>query len=126
MNAFQSVRARHRSPLSIAIAGALAWAAAAPALAQDSPDAGAPAAAQADTALLLDTVVVTANKRVENIREVGASITVVGERQLENIGASSLTDYAALVPGMQVQSNGNPGQTSISLRGVLIWRSLEW
>ena len=118
MNAFQSVRARHRSPLSIAIAGALAWAAATPALAQDSPDAGAPAAAQADTALLLDTVVVTANKRVENIREVGASITVVGERQLENIGASSLTDYAALVPGMQVQSNGNPGQTSISLRGI--------
>ncbi|AKC86256.1 TonB-dependent receptor [Pseudoxanthomonas suwonensis] len=118
MNAFQPARLRHRSPLFIAIAGALAWVAAAPALAQDSPDAAPASAEQADSAVMLDTVVVTANKRVENIREVGASISVIGERQLENIGASSLADYAALVPGLQVQSDGSPGLTSISLRGV--------
>ena len=46
------------------------------------------------TATTLDTVVVTANKRVENIRDVAASISVIGERQLENLGASSLADYA--------------------------------
>jgi outer membrane receptor protein involved in Fe transport len=118
MKAFQPVRPRHRSPLSLAIAGALAWAIVAPVQAQESPDAGAPAAQQADDATTLDRVVVTANKRVENIREVGAAISVVGERQLENIGASSLSDYSALVPGLQVQNNGSPGLTSISLRGV--------
>ena len=117
MHACQSARPWYRSPLSLAIAATLACAPAMPALAQDSPDAPGRADVQ-DDALTLDTVVVTANKRVENIREVAASITVVGERQLENLGASSLTDYAALVPGMQVQSNGNPGQTSISLRGI--------
>ena len=66
----------------------------------------------------LDRVVVTANKRVENIRDVAASITVIGERQLENIGASSLADYAALIPGLQIQDNGTPGQTSVTLRGI--------
>ncbi|WP_372018305.1 TonB-dependent receptor [Pseudoxanthomonas sp. 10H] len=115
MNAFQPARTGLRSPLSLAIAGVLAWGVAMPALAFE--DAAA-AEGATDSATTLDTVVVTANKRVENIREVGASISVIGERQLENIGASSLTDFAALVPGMQVQSNGNPGQTAISLRGI--------
>jgi len=114
MNAFLPLLPRHRSPLFLAVAGALACAVAAPALAQDNTEA----AARADDVTRLDTVVVTANKRVENIREVGASISVVGERELENIGASSLSDYAALVPGLQVQNNGSPGLTSVSLRGV--------
>ncbi|MEP6908477.1 MAG: TonB-dependent receptor plug domain-containing protein, partial [Pseudoxanthomonas sp.] len=90
-----------------------------PLLAQES------AAPQAQTestpeqrAANLDRVVVTANKRVENIRDVAASISVISERQLENIGASSLADYAALIPGLQVQDNGTPGQTSVSLRGI--------
>src|SRR3546814_3799069 len=34
------------------------------------------------------------------------------------MGANSLTDYADLVPGMQVQDSGSPGMTSISIRGV--------
>src|SRR3546814_1270032 len=66
----------------------------------------------------LDAVIVTANKRVENVREVAAAISVIGEQQLENMGANSLTDYADLVPGMQVQDSGSPGMTSISIRGV--------
>jgi len=118
MNAFQSARPWYRSPLSLAIASTLALVAAAPAVAQDDPGADAQAATQADSAMMLDTVVVTANKRVENIREVGAAISVVGERQLENLGAKSLADYAGLIPGMQVQDNGSPGLTRVSLRGV--------
>ncbi|UWX03830.1 TonB-dependent receptor plug domain-containing protein [Pseudoxanthomonas sp. NC8] len=118
MNAFQPARLGYRSPLSLAIAGALASATALPALAQDAARAATPATAATDTAVELDTVVVTANKRVENIREVGAAISVVGERQLENMGASSLSDYAALIPGLQVQNDGGPGLTAISLRGV--------
>nr|WP_232114021.1 TonB-dependent receptor [Luteimonas sp. XNQY3] len=98
--------------MSVAIASTLACAAAAPVLAQER------AATAAEAAVTLDSVVVTANKRVENVRDVGASISVIGERQLENMAASSLTDYAALIPGMQVQSSGTPGLTSVSLRGI--------
>lgn len=113
-NAFRSARPWFRSPLSLAIASTLACAAA-PALAQDTAEQSS---RSVDAAQTLDAVIVTANKRVENVREVGASISVIGERQLENIGASSLSDYAALIPGLQVQDSGSPGLTEVSLRGV--------
>lgn len=113
MHASQTDRPWYRSPLSLAIAATLACAAA-PALAQDA----AADAAATDEAVELDTVLVTANKRVENVREVGAAITVLNERQLENLGAVSLSDYAAFIPGLQVQNDGSPGLTRVSLRGI--------
>ena len=109
MNALQPARTWYRSPLALAIATGLACAATLPAQAQEGGT---------DTPSTLDTVVVTANKRVENVREVAAAISVIGEQQLENIGASSLTDYADLVPGLQVQDSGATGMTSVSIRGV--------
>src|SRR5690606_21814502 len=113
MNPIKSAHRCHRSNLTLAVAAALACATALPAWAQDEPDEAAP-----PDATTLDTVVVTANKREENIREVAAAISVIGERQLENIGANSLTDYAGFVPGLQVQDNGAPGMTSIAIRGI--------
>ena len=113
MHASQPDRPWYRSPLSLAIAATLACVAT-PALAQDAPAD----AAASDEAVELDTVLVTANKRVENVREVGAAITVLNERQLENLGAVSLSDYAAFIPGLQVQNDGSPGLTRVSLRGI--------
>ena len=121
MNAFQSTRPWYRSPLSVAIASTLACVVATPVLAQESAEPQTQTQTEStstERAATLDRVVVTANKRVENIRDVAASITVIGERQLENIGASSLADYAALIPGLQIQDNGSPGQTSVTLRGI--------
>src|SRR5690606_31152873 len=112
MTQLKSARPWYRRQLPVAIAGALACTGT-PAYAQQAAEA----AARAD-AIALDTVMVTANKREENIREVGASITVIGERQLENSGAVSLSDYAAYIPGMQVQNDGSPGLTRVSLRGI--------
>jgi iron complex outermembrane receptor protein len=120
MNALRSARPWYRSPLSYAIASALACAAATPAMAQDDgaqADAAPSLQAPADPQTL-DVIVVTANKREENIREIAASISVIGERQLENMGANSLSDFADLIPGLQVQDNGNPGLTSVSMRGI--------
>lgn len=109
-----------RRPLVMAIATTLAVALAGPALAQQSateaPADDAAAAAQAITTL--DNMVVTANKREENIREVAAAITVLGGQQLENFSATQMSDYASYVPGLQLQSNGTPGQTQVSMRGI--------
>lgn len=66
----------------------------------------------------VDEVVVTAQKKVENIQDVPASISVIGGRRLETLGATQLTDYAAYVPGLVVDSAGSPGQTMITLRGM--------
>jgi len=63
-------------------------------------------------------VVVTAQKREENIQDVPISISVVGGPQMQQAGGSQLTDYAAYVPGLQVDNNGSPGRSTLSLRGV--------
>ncbi|MDT9600122.1 TonB-dependent receptor [Sphingosinicella rhizophila] len=65
-----------------------------------------------------EEIVVTAQKKVENIQDVPASISVIGGRRLERIGATQLSDYAAYVPGLVVDGGGTPGQTRITLRGL--------
>lgn len=65
-----------------------------------------------------DVIVVTAQKRSENLQDVPISISVVGGERLQETGASQLTDFGAYVPGLQVDSSGTPGQSTISLRGI--------
>ena len=118
MTTDRSNRALHRLPLAVSILAVLACAPVAAALAQETQPAPESEDARPAQVTDLDTIIVTANKRDENVREVAAAISVIGEQQLENMGANSLSDYADLVPGLQVQDNGAPGLTSISIRGV--------
>ncbi|MET0815598.1 MAG: TonB-dependent receptor [Pseudoxanthomonas sp.] len=103
-----------RSRLVLAIGAAMTLMATGTAFAQDA----APAATPGDEATELDRVIVTANKRQENIREVATAITRISEQQLENINATQMSDYASYVPGLQLQSSGTPGQTQVSMRGI--------
>jgi iron complex outermembrane recepter protein len=66
----------------------------------------------------LEEVVVTAQKRTEVARDVPSSISVLSGRQLADMDAVQLSDYAAYVPGFNIDSAGTPGQTTITLRGV--------
>ena len=66
----------------------------------------------------VETIVVTANKREEDVRDVPASITVFDDVELDNLHATDLADYAAYIPSLQVNSAGTPGKTSIALRGI--------
>jgi outer membrane receptor protein involved in Fe transport len=63
-------------------------------------------------------VVVTAQKRPEKIQDVPQTISVVGSRQLEDFHVTQLTDIGAYVPGLQVDTGGTPGQTTLSMRGI--------
>ena len=118
-----STRPAQRSPLSVAILMALALSAT-PAFAADPPAAPAQDGQQADgdkpadKTTDLKAVIVTANKRPEDVMNVASSISVVGEQQIENLNAGQLSDYAAYVPGLQVASDGTPGQTRLALRGI--------
>ena len=107
--------AMRRHSLATAIAFTLALGMAGAALAQESAPSGQ--AAQ-PTVHDLDTITVTANKRVENIREVATAVTSLSDEQLENISATQMSDYASYVPGLQVQDSGSPGQTQVSMRGI--------
>ncbi|PEQ14067.1 hypothetical protein B2G71_00080 [Novosphingobium sp. PC22D] len=95
----------------------LAWTAlpligtAMPAVAQDA--ANAPRAINQN-----QEIVVTAQKREESLLDVPLSISVIEGEALQLRGASSLTDYASFVPGMEVNSGGTPGLATVTLRGI--------
>jgi len=74
-------------------------------------------AADAETQQI-EEVVVTANKRAENIQDVPAAVTAVSADLLTDAHATQLTDIAAYVPALVVNSGGTPGQTQISIRGI--------
>lgn len=78
----------------------------------------AQSAAPQDEPATLDEVIVTSQKRSERIQDVPASVSFVSGEALAAQGARGLQDYAAFVPGLQVDTNGTPGQVTVTLRGI--------
>ena len=78
----------------------------------------APGPDKKSDAVELQEVIVTANRRLENIQDIGSGISVVGEAQLDTLQANSLADFIQQVPGVAIQSFGAPGYGSIEIRGV--------
>lgn len=68
--------------------------------------------------LELQEVVVTAQKRTENIQDVPAAVSVISNQLVSDLHASQLTDIGNYVPALQIDSGGSPGQTTISIRGI--------
>jgi TonB-dependent Receptor Plug Domain len=71
-----------------------------------------------DSQAPLAEIVVTAQKRTENVQNVPSAVSVLAGPDLEKFQALQLTDYGAYVAGLQVDSGGSPGQTQIALRGI--------
>jgi iron complex outermembrane recepter protein len=91
-----------------------------------SPSAEARGAANPDAASTpsgeeksgLAEIIVTANKRAENLQDIGAGISVVSDTQLDTLQANSLADYIQQVPGVAMQSLGAAGYGAIEIRGI--------
>ena len=86
------------------------------ALGASAQGAAAAAADAASTTTALEEVIVTAQKRSENLQDVPASITALTSDALEARQINSLADLRALVPSFQV--GYNYGSNLITLRGV--------
>ena len=76
-------------------------------------------AAGAQTAAVPDPteIVVTAQKRVQSIQDVGLSVTALGRTQLAAIGRQDVTALAGQVPSLQVDQY-SPTITIFNIRGV--------
>jgi iron complex outermembrane receptor protein len=91
------------------------------AFAQNAPQAQAPA----ETTSGLQEVVVTAEKRVENLQNVPISVQVFDAAKLDQLGIVNLDDYVKYAPsvsyvrGQGEGSNGQPGDSHIYIRGVV-------
>jgi outer membrane receptor protein involved in Fe transport len=80
-------------------------------LAQQAPE-GAKSADQ------LETVIVTSQKRTENIRDVPYSVSAVGGEELADRHVQSSEDITREIPGISFGAGANPGQDQITIRGV--------
>ncbi|MEJ6595747.1 TonB-dependent receptor [Parasphingorhabdus sp.] len=106
LNASGSTRLKSRGASMIAIAAMLTMAAA-PAYGQeavkDKPG--------------LDVIVVTAQKRSENLQDVPVSLQVLSSEQLQQQHVSNFEDYAALLPSVSFSGQG-PGNSQVFMRGI--------
>jgi iron complex outermembrane receptor protein len=73
-------------------------------------------AAEAPSEANLEEIVVTAQKRTENLQDVPIAITAVSGSALNRDGASSITALADLTPGLQMQTT--QGSVAPRIRGV--------
>ncbi len=96
---------------TVTLAGVLA----APVGAQQSPTP--PAAAAPVPGAQLEEVIVTAQKRAENLEKVPLSVVAFSSATLEESGVQDFSSLAARIPGVTLNSAG-PGQSSYSIRGV--------
>ena len=83
--------------------------------------AAAPAMADnsTNTPNVLEEIVVTAQKREQNLQEVGISITAFGRDQLQQLNLNNSNELVYLTPGLALGNPGGEGNiTSLSLRGI--------
>jgi iron complex outermembrane receptor protein len=83
--------------------------------AQQQPQAVNASAAKEDS-LVLDVVVVTAQKREQVLKDVPISMTVLGQGALERGRVNGLDDLQNLVPGISMESQS--GYNTVTIRGV--------
>jgi iron complex outermembrane recepter protein len=98
-----------KSILMVGVAlGAIIW----------TPMAAAQTAPAADAAANDPTeIIVTANKREENLNKVGLTITAIGAEALQTRRISSLEDIASVIPGL-AYSTSTTNTPIFTLRGV--------
>jgi iron complex outermembrane recepter protein len=66
---------------------------------------------------VLESVIVTAQKRTENLQEVPLSIQALGSKQLEELHVKGFEDYVRYLPTVSYQTFG-PGFAQVYMRGV--------
>ena len=79
--------------------------------------AGAAEAPEAPEEGGLQEVVVTAQKRAEDLQKVPISLQVLGSEKLDQMQVHDLDDYTKLLPSVTYRSNG-PGQAELFFRGI--------
>jgi iron complex outermembrane recepter protein len=78
--------------------------------------AAAPAQAQQSTAAL-EEIIVTAQKREENLQDVAVSVQVLGNTQIEQLNLNNFADYIEFLPTVSFQSQ-RPGVSQVYMRGI--------
>ena len=115
-----------KNPLRAAASGAaLVLALQASAVSAQSAASPAPAAQpspapipSSDAPRSVDEIVVTAQKRTENLQNVPIVVTTVSRQLLQDTGVKDIKDLALLAPGLLVTSTSSEASTTARIRGI--------
>lgn len=66
----------------------------------------------------LEEIIVTANKRSENIQDVPSSVLVVTEQTMERANIRDFDDIVKVAPSVTITKTSQPGNNSINIRGI--------
>ena len=66
----------------------------------------------------VDTIVVTVNKREQNLQDVPATVTALSGELMQDAGVKDIKDLQILTPGLTVTSTSNETVTTARIRGV--------
>ncbi len=97
-----------RSTASAAVVGAVAFGLAGTASAQDAQTGPT----------TVDDIIVTAQKREQNLQDVPIVVTTLSQEILEDTGVRDIKDLQILTPGMTVTSTTTEASTTARIRGV--------
>ena len=119
----EPARSRNRRIGLLAFASVVALATGARAAEGPTASAAIAAAAQgaatdASSISTLTDIVVTAQKRTQDIKSVPISVSAISGADLQAQRISNFDDLSRTVPGVAFNSNGSEGTTNISIRGV--------
>ncbi len=95
--------------LSTTLLGLVALSLADPALAADASPAPSDA---------VQAVIVTAQKRAQNVQDVPLAVQVVGDQQLKAAGVQGFTDLSRVSPNLVIRADVQPVNATVSIRGV--------
>jgi len=74
---------------------------------------------------VLEEVLVTARKRVENLQEVPIAVTAFSEADIESARIQRPADFIGLIPNVTLVDAANVGDTQVSIRGIVSTRDAE-
>ncbi len=98
-----------RTTVSAAVVGVCAFGFAGVASAQDGAQ---------DGPQTIDDIIVTAQKREQNLQDVPIVVTSLSQETLEDAGVRDIKDLQILTPGMTVTSTASEASTTVRIRGV--------
>ncbi len=105
--------------IALALAGVSSLSTAAAAqIAGQGPVSAPSSPAQPDGEVGLTDIVVTAQRREENLQKVPVAVTAISGEQLDQLRVTNVKNLAGLAPSLQIQTQGQQSNPSIAIRGV--------
>ena len=77
-----------------------------------------PALLAQESSFAIEEVIVTAQKRTENLQDVPISIQALGGEALEELNVVNFADYTKMLPSVAMEMNGTSGAGHLFLAGL--------